>query len=90
MEKKKRDYDPHVVGEQIKLLFQMAASIPDQAIKDTMEYMDQEQTIGPLFRPGEFMGNKFDQLRLRMRRCQAVLDFKKVLLETDEAKNVEV
>ena len=80
----KKTYDPNIVGEQIKQLLMFVQTIPDEALKDTIKFIDEKEAIGPLLDPTAFMGNKFKELRNRKKRCKAVLEFKKVLKETNE------
>jgi hypothetical protein len=81
---KEKAYDPHVVGEQIKMLFQFAVRIPKQALKDTIDAIESDDAIGPLLNPSAFMGGRFERNRMSAKRAKALLKFIKCLEETNE------
>lgn len=68
----------------IEEVMQSVMLVPSEILEKLYDQLCQEEAIGPLLRPSEFVsGTKFDEISNRKARIKAFLDFKKEIIETN-------
>lgn len=76
-------------GEKIRQVIKLMSEIPEQHLKDFISYCGTKVSGAALFMAvGERIN--FDEIGKRKKRAEAFLDFKKVLIETEDSLEINL